>query len=538
MTLAPAPLQSRFGRRLLLLFVGCAVLPIALVAAVSYGHITRELRSQSEARLHQANKAMGLALYERLLLLDATLKSIPPRVLRQLQAVSDQPDANRMLNTGLDLLASQRFVALEFADDDGTHLPVFGTLEQPPALTAADQDDLGAGLPADPEPTARRRARAHVPAAPGRPGGRGSRHADRRGESGIPVGNARLEPPVAQYGDRGGRGTRRHAVPFDPGRSRFAGGSDHRSGADRPHPGSAASPARAFVSSSWPVLLDEVFAAPTWTLVLSESEDEVLGPLARFTRLFGWAVLLAGLAVLVLSGSQIQRSLVPLVELREGTRRIAHRDFGSRVSVSSRDEFEELATSFNAMAVELGRQFQALSTAAELDRAVLSATDAESIVDTLLSRTRDVFPCHLVGVTLVTPDGGKSLNGVMYDYCDEARHPTRVELRSEDVQDLLDGPDLVQLDVEGDTLPRYLEPLVRLGPRTVVVLPLRFRRQLVGMLMLGDRSGTSARAEEHVQIRRLADQVAVALANARMLEQVRVPGLLRQPDRATEPPLL
>ena len=147
MTLAPAPLQSRFGRRLLLLFVGCAVLPIALVAAVSYGHITRELRSQSEARLHQANKAMGLALYERLLLLDATLKSIPPRVLRQLQAVSDQPDASRMLNTGLDLLASRRFVALEFAGDDGTHIPVFGTLEQPPALTAADRDDLGAGLP-------------------------------------------------------------------------------------------------------------------------------------------------------------------------------------------------------------------------------------------------------------------------------------------------------------------------------------------------------------------------------------------------------
>ena len=90
-TLAPAPLQSRFGRRLLLLFVGCAVLPIALVAAVSYGHITRELRSQSEARLHQANKAMGLALYERLLLLDATLKSISPRVLRQLQAVRTSP---------------------------------------------------------------------------------------------------------------------------------------------------------------------------------------------------------------------------------------------------------------------------------------------------------------------------------------------------------------------------------------------------------------------------------------------------------------
>ena len=67
--------------------MGCAVLPIALVAAVAYRHVTRELRSQSERRLQQANKALGLAIYERLLLLDATLKSIPPQVLLQLQAL-------------------------------------------------------------------------------------------------------------------------------------------------------------------------------------------------------------------------------------------------------------------------------------------------------------------------------------------------------------------------------------------------------------------------------------------------------------------
>ena len=195
------------------------------------------------------------------------------------------------------------------------------------------------------------------------------------------------------------------------------------------------------MSDSWPIVLDEVFAAPTWTLVLSESEDEVFGPMVRFSRMFLWVVLLSSLSVLLLSGSQIRRSLVPLVELREGTRRIAQRDFGSRVSVSSRDEFEELAASFNAMAIQLDRQFQALSTAAELDRAVLSATDVAAIVDTLLARTRDVFPCHMVGVTLVAPEAGKSLSGVVYDYCDEVRHSARVELHSEHVQDLLDGPD-------------------------------------------------------------------------------------------------
>ena len=146
-TLAPTPLQSRFGRRLFLLFVGCAVLPIAFVAAFSYGHITRELRSQSERRLELANRAMGLALYERLLLLDATLKSIPPSVVQQLHGASRLPQASRLLNTGVDLLASRRFEALEFVRDDGEGVPVFGLLDERPSLTDVDRDNLRAGLP-------------------------------------------------------------------------------------------------------------------------------------------------------------------------------------------------------------------------------------------------------------------------------------------------------------------------------------------------------------------------------------------------------
>jgi diguanylate cyclase (GGDEF)-like protein len=276
-----------------------------------------------------------------------------------------------------------------------------------------------------------------------------------------------------------------------------------------------------FVSSSWPILLDEVFAAPTWTLVLSETEAEVLGPVVRFSRIFLWVVLCSGLAVLLLSVSQIRRSLVPLVELNEGTRRIAQRDFASRVSVKSQDEFEELAGSFNAMAVQLGRQFQALATAAELDRAVLSATDVASIVDTLLARTRDVFPCHMVGVTLVASDGGKSLSGVVYDYCDDTRQTARVDLRSEDVQDLLGGPGLLMLDAADDEVPGYLQPLVRLGARSLIVLPLRFHDQLVGILTLGDRTAAATGADEQLQVRRLADQVAIAVVNAQMLEQVK-----------------
>ena len=143
------------------------------------------------------------------------------------------------------------------------------------------------------------------------------------------------------------------------------------------------------------IRMTEAFAAQPWRVVLSESKDEVLEPMVEFTNTFLMVVGLSSLAVLLLSVSQIRRSVLPLEELQKGTRRIAQRDFASRVTVTSRDEFEELAASFNTMATQLGRQFNALSTAAEIDRAVLSATDATAIVDTILARIRDVFPCSV-----------------------------------------------------------------------------------------------------------------------------------------------
>jgi HAMP domain-containing protein len=498
------------------------VLPIAIVAVVSYGHVRRELRSQTERRLEQANKALGLAVYERLLLLDATLRSIPPSVMVQLQG-APPAEASRLLNTGLDLLASRRFVALEFIGDDGGRLPVFGRLTERPSLTPGNQKDLRLGLPLivnlrdDGQP-----ARTFM-----------LRRVERLGEvRGALVGQVSARFLWGSLASSMPSPTTVVTVADDSGNVLFRSTQTEllsqadpiTEAAPEVHPVPAAvqaPPSRPFVSSTWPILLDEVFAAPTWTLTLSESEDEVLGPVVHFSQTFIWVVLLSGVGVLVLSVTQIRRSLVPLAELREGTSRIAQRDFGSRVRVTSRDEFEELAIAFNGMAVQLGRQFQALSTAAELDRAVLSATDVASIVDTLLARTRDVFPCHLVGVTLVAPDGGKSLSGVVYDYCDDARHSARVDLRSEDVQDLLDGPDLVAVEVPNGPHPAYLGPILQLGARSVLVLPLRFQRQLVGILAIGERGAAGAGADERLQLRRLADQVAVALANAQMLEQVK-----------------
>ena len=76
-----------------MLFVGCALVPMAVLAVLSYRHVKQQLYRQSESRLKQANVAVGQSIFERLLLLDATLKSIPPSAIIQLDAAKRIPQA-------------------------------------------------------------------------------------------------------------------------------------------------------------------------------------------------------------------------------------------------------------------------------------------------------------------------------------------------------------------------------------------------------------------------------------------------------------
>jgi diguanylate cyclase (GGDEF)-like protein len=518
LTRHPGPLRSRFGRRLLILFVGCALLPTAMVAVVSYEHVTRYLIKQSETRLHQASKTFGAAIFERLLLLDATLKNISTLTIASPRASDADP-----ASSGLDPLVGRRFVALEFVADDGSRIPVVGRLSELPRLTEPQRSELQDGLPLlaaehhDGRPTRTYLVR--------RVEQRLDRH---RRQPGLLVGEINADHLWATL-DQGLIGAATIlTVRDDSGHvliSSVAGahspfatlGLEDRPASDAVAPLDTVP----YVTSTWPILLDEVFAGPTWSIELGHSKEEVMGPVVGFTKTFLIVVLFSAAGVLVLSVHRIRRSLIPLRELQEGTRRIAGRDFRSRVAIRSRDEFEELGASFNAMATQLDRQFQALATAAEIDRAVLSATSASEIVSTLLARLCDVYPCDAVSVTLMAPDGSKSLPSLVHDYIANVRKQVRVDLRSDDVQDLLDGPEARSVDlVEGRRLSPYIAPLVELGADSFFVLPLRFQNQLVGVIALAERP-EGLDADARVQVRRLADQAAVALANARMLEQVR-----------------
>ena len=119
-----------------------------------------------------------------------------------------------------------------------------------------------------------------------------------------------------------------------------------------------------------------------------------------FKRIYPLAILLSLWVVVLLSAVLIRKTVEPLKKLKEGTKRIAEKDFATKVEVSSGDEFEEVSRSFNSMARQLGRQFNALTTISEIQRSILSSLDTREIVDTVISRIHECFGYDLVGVLL------------------------------------------------------------------------------------------------------------------------------------------
>ncbi|WP_150304025.1 putative bifunctional diguanylate cyclase/phosphodiesterase [Pseudomonas saliphila] len=141
----------------------------------------------------------------------------------------------------------------------------------------------------------------------------------------------------------------------------------------------------------WEVFLRSLGMDHNWTVVLSEPENRFFAPSGRFGFSMVVIILVAMLAALMLSIRHIRRVLRPLDMLRRATARVGGGRLDKPVVVSSGDEFEELADSFNGMMAKLALQFHQLETLADIDRLILSAMDPEHVVSQVAEQIRQLL---------------------------------------------------------------------------------------------------------------------------------------------------
>ena len=69
-------LRSRVARRIFVLFICCAIVPIGALAILSFNQVEKQLNELSQKRLRHASKAVGVAIVERLIFLSDEMKMV------------------------------------------------------------------------------------------------------------------------------------------------------------------------------------------------------------------------------------------------------------------------------------------------------------------------------------------------------------------------------------------------------------------------------------------------------------------------------
>jgi putative nucleotidyltransferase with HDIG domain len=94
-----------------------------------------------------------------------------------------------------------------------------------------------------------------------------------------------------------------------------------------------------------------------------------------------------------------------------------------------------------------------------------------------------------------------------------------VRLSTEDIEKLEDHPEQLLLDIP-EEFPEYLSSLTELDVELLLALPMFVGGRLSGLIVLGYLQPEALNEEDTVQARQLADQVAVAISNARLIEEL------------------
>jgi two-component system cell cycle sensor histidine kinase/response regulator CckA len=358
-------LRTRVARRILGLFIVCAFVPIGSLAVLSYRRVTLQVTQQAAQRLHEIAKGAGMVLMKRLTDVDDLVRTLAEQRSSSLPPIaaapSATPDDPRSWITG--------YVRV---DSGGAVRAVAGDSTLPPPLPANGLRTLRSGEPLLLIPDSTRVwivrsvgpsllwADVHGPALWG---------IDRTDEV-LPAGTslciltAAREPLHCPVG-----------VPpplLDAMPPTTATGFPlvtwRRGGED-------------FLASPWSLFLHGRFSAPPLTVAVSQPSTSILAPMADFRRTFPLAVLLTLVLALALAYWLIRRSTEPLVQLQDGTRRLAALDFSHPVQVASHDEFQDLASSFNTMASQVQQANASLHESEARLRTILE-TAPEGVVTT------------------------------------------------------------------------------------------------------------------------------------------------------------
>ena len=188
----------------------------------------------------------------------------------------------------------------------------------------------------------------------------------------------------------------------------------------------------------------------------------------------------------------------------------------------------------------LSQQFHMLETISAISQAILSSHEPAAMIKIVQSRITDTITCDTVGMTLVDPEeGGSALLWVrvINGQSDHESQTYPCQFSDDHLAVMKAHPNY--FIATASTLPSYLTSMQKPDLSLFVTFPIIVHEIVSGVLVLAYRRRQKPPADNLAHARRLADQVAVALAKnqaikAQVQAQIELAGAVDAQQQAEE----
>lgn len=285
-------------------------------------------------------------------------------------------------------------------------------------------------------------------------------------------------------------------------------------------------------------------------LLLEQDQSEALQAVATTLGINALIVVASVLAAVGAAWLTSRTLVTPLVDLVTTAKQIAAGDLQRTARGGRLEEIGDLAEAFNSMTRQLRDSINGLEqrvrertealrqraiqmeTSAQVSRKITSILEIDDLLTRVVELIWDAFGYYHVNVYLINEDTGQLVL--------RARSGAQVpEFQTLDLSSLSLNSEAARLnevivlnDVAGDT--RYRADRQLPDTRAEVVLPLRAASRLIGTMDVNSDRTNAFTQEDVLVLQSLADQIAIAIENARLYEQSRELAVLEERHRLAQ----
>jgi diguanylate cyclase (GGDEF)-like protein len=290
-----------------------------------------------------------------------------------------------------------------------------------------------------------------------------------------------------------------------------------------------------YVISSWELFLNGNFNTESWLIYYTTPKSTLLTSIKSFSNQLIPALLLTILLVSLISINQITRLLIPLEKLSYLTKRISKRKFNEDVKFESGDEFQQLGESFNKMSFELSRQFTVMTAMSHLDRAILANMSKKTVVEAIFENLEDYLEYDHASVILL--DHNNDPNSNLYTYSKTEKRiisNNLLNVTNEDIDTLLGHTDSYVRTQDHNKL-KMIDWLKDIHSNYITTIAVKEKSKTSALIIIGHQFLPQLDREGMEQLDNYTDRVRVALnaieREEKLIQQANYDDLTGLPNR-------